>query len=207
MEAKMKIECPSCKSSFEVSDRHKGRNVTCPGCNTEFIAGGGYPVDREHEVPLDSSTKKCPYCAETIKAEALKCKYCGEFLSNAVLSARPPMAHGYKVAKMLPRSDRSFTLNAIGIGLGLIGLVLLLSPLVPLAILSIAAGFLLLVIGMTSCRMKCEYCGYEGAPYVSGGPRILVFVLLLCIGLLPGLIYWFAVSSKCSCPKCGTEVK
>ena len=53
----------------------------------------------------------------------------------------------------------------------------------------------------------CTRCGYAGAPHTSshGGPSGCLLILLLCIGIVPGLLYLvFTSTTKMRhCPQCG----
>lgn len=54
---------------------------------------------RKNEIPQQLTSdapheKKCPYCAETIRKEAIKCRFCRSDLTTSVGAEPPPKKNG-----------------------------------------------------------------------------------------------------------------
>ncbi len=51
-------------------------------------------------------------------------------------------------------------------------------------------------------------CNYRGTGKASGGKSLIVLILLLCLGIIPGLIYLFwPIDKHLGCPRCKTRVR
>jgi proteolipid membrane potential modulator len=79
-----------------------------------------------------------------------------------------------------------------------------------IAIIVIIAGILLSLKDRAGNKIICpnQNCGFKGIGKASGGKSLIILLLLLFLGILPGLLYAFwPIKQHLACPRCGMQIR
>ena len=103
-------KCPGCQKVIEVpaADGEEAKRLEAPVAPTPVAAAPmavGGPVGG---VVDEGPSRACPFCGETIKAQAKKCKFCGEFLDAGARAAQRGEFHGGTLASVWTRLGARF---------------------------------------------------------------------------------------------------
>lgn len=164
------FQCEVCHYTRPVPEDYAGKKARCPQCAAVV------------EVPLngvvqaaEQAKKACPFCAETILADARKCRWCGEVIDRDLAIAkekeriREIERHQQLMGQKLPGAKASVICG---------GLSILLSILAPML------GPIAILLGLQALREKkksphLEGVGWARAGIVLGTLGIVAFILMI----------------------------
>jgi hypothetical protein len=111
------FSCRMCGQRVVIDEAGAGQLVDCPKCGTSLEVPHGSPAVTPNPSRAAAGNKKCPFCAETIKAEALICRFC-----RTDLRTGQPLLQ--KAVVTLPRNTFTPTRVLIFTGLLVVGIAL-----------------------------------------------------------------------------------
>ena len=188
------VKCRHCGGSFEADDSDRGKMADCPDCGIVI------PV-------IPDTLEYCPDCGSLISRRAVSCPHCGSpgraadvlphnvSTSNVVPSRQIAKLYTPKLAVYASAGCFIGAIFAWGIND---------------KASAFFSCFMICLFGIIFSRLKrckCKNCNYEGKPELKSAPNGCAFILLLCLGILPGLIYLFIIPSRYSCPNCGVDAR